>query len=110
MVAIAAKAAAIVMQLVHARDGQQHQPAAISFSHDEIELIAQLNHKMQGKTDRQKNPYTPRSLAWAAWVIARLGGWHVYETKPPGPITFHNGLRYFRTFFQGWSFKDVLMP
>ena len=110
MVAIAAKAAAIVMQLVHARDGQQHQPAAIAFSHDEIELIAQLNHKMQGKTDRQKNPHAPRSLAWAAWVIARLGGWHVYETKPPGPITFHNGLRYFRTFFQGWSFKDVLMP
>ena len=32
MVAIAAKAAAIVMQLVHARDGRQHQPASIAFS------------------------------------------------------------------------------
>jgi hypothetical protein len=110
MVAIAAKAAAIVMQLVHARDGRQHQPADISFSPGEIELIARLNLKMQGKTDRQKNPHAPRSLAWAAWVIARLGGWNVYETKPPGPITFHNGLKYFRAFFQGWSFKDVLMP
>jgi hypothetical protein len=107
MVAIAAKAAAIVMQLVHARDGKGHQPAHVVFSHDEIEFIARLNHKMQGKTERQKNPHARLSLAWAAWIIAKLGGWHVYETKPPGPITFHNGLTYFRTLFQGWSFKDV---
>lgn len=107
MVAIAAKAAAIVMQLVHARDGRQHQPADIAFSRDEIELITCLNHKMQGKTDRLKNPHSDRSLAWAAWVIARLGGWHVYETKPPGPVTFHNGLKYFQALFHGWSIRDV---
>ena len=41
---------------------------------------------MQGKTDRQKNPHPPRSLAWAAWVIARLGGWHDYETSPRDPL------------------------
>ena len=26
----------------------------------------------------------PRSLAWLAWIIARLGGWNCYY-KPPGP-------------------------
>ena len=107
MVAIAAKAAAIVMQLVHARDGRGDQPAHVAFSHHEIELLARLNHNMQGKTERQKNPHAKLSLAWAAWVIAKLGGWHVYETKPPGPITFHNGLNYFRALFHGWSIKDV---
>ena len=107
MVAIAAKAAAIVMQLVHARDGKGQQPANLVFSHDEIELIGRLNRKMQGKTARQKNPHAPLSLAWAAWIMARLGGWHVYETKPPGPITFHNGLTYFHALFQGWNLKDV---
>ena len=65
-------------------------------SQHEIKLIALLNHKMQGKTSRQKNPHPPGSLASAAWVIAKLGGWHEYEAKPPGPITFYNGLTRFR--------------
>lgn len=96
MIAIAASAAAIVMQLVQARDGHDTQPADLAFDQHEIKLIALLNQKMQGKTPRQKNPHPPGSLAWAAWVIAKLGGWHEYEAKPPGPITFYNGLTRFR--------------
>lgn len=96
MIAIAASAAAIVMQLVQARDGRDQQPASLAFDQHEIKLIALLNQKMQGKTPRQKNPHQPNSLAWAAWVIAKLGGWHEYEAKPPGPITFYNGLTRFR--------------
>lgn len=96
MIAIAASAAAIVMQLVQARDGRDAQPADLAFAPHEIKLIALLNYKMQGNTPRQKNPHPPNSLAWAAWVIAKLGGWHEYEAKPPGPITFYNGLTRFR--------------
>jgi hypothetical protein len=96
LIAIAASAAAIVMQLVQARDGHDTQPASLAFAQHEIKLIALLNQKMQGKTPRQKNPHTPNSLASAAWVIAKLGGWHEYEAKPPGPITFYNGLTRFR--------------
>lgn len=107
LVAIAAKAAAIVMQLVQARDGRDTQPVSLAFTHDEIEVIAMLNARLQGKTERQKNPHPKNTLAWAAWVIAKLGGWHEYEAKPPGPITFHNGLAYFSAFAAGWAFKNV---
>jgi len=107
LVAIAAKAAAIVMQLVQARSGADVRPANLAFTADQIRLIALLNQRMQGKTARQKNPHPENSLAWAAWVIAKLGGWHEYEAKPPGPVTFHNGLATFRIFFDGWTFKNV---
>jgi len=96
LIAIAASAAAIVLQLVHARDGHDPQPASLAFDPDEIELIARLNRSMQGKTPRQTNPHPDDTLAWAAWVIAKLGGWHEYEAKPPGPITLFNGLTAFR--------------
>jgi hypothetical protein len=107
LVAIAAKAAAIVMQLVQARDGRDTQPASLAFTHDEIAVIAMLNARLQGKAERQKNPHPKNTLAWAAWVVAKLGGWHEYEAKPPGPITFHNGLTYFRAFAAGWAFRNV---
>lgn len=107
LTAVAAKAAAINMQLVQARHGDDPQPASLAFTDDEIEVIAALNTRLQGKTERQKNPHPHNSLAWAAWVIAKLGGWHEYEAKPPGPITFYNGLAYFRAFAAGWAFKDV---
>ena len=96
LVAIAAGAAAIVMQLVQARDGHDIRPASLAFDAHEIKLIAVLSQQMEGKTARQKNQHPPNSLAWAAWVIAKLGGWHPYEAKPPGPITFRNGLASFR--------------
>lgn len=107
LVAIAAKAAAIVMQLVQARHGRDPQPATLAFTDDEIKVIAMLNARLRGNTQRQKNPHPANTLAWAAWVIAKLGGWHEYEAKPPGPITFHNGLAYFRAFAAGWASKNV---
>lgn len=107
LVAIAAKAAAIVMQLVQARDGHDPQPASLAFTPPEIAVIATLNARLQGKTARQKNPHPPDTLAGAAWVIAKLGGWHEYQARPPGPITFHKGLAYFRAFAAGWAFRNV---
>jgi hypothetical protein len=107
LAAIAAKAAAIIMQLVQARDGRDRRPASLAFTGLEIAALAALNARLQGKTARQKNPHPNNTLAWAAWVIAKLGGWHEYEPKPPGPITFHHGLTYFRAFAAGWAFKNV---
>ena len=108
IVAVAAKAAAIVIQLVQARGGHETLPANIAFSQDEIEVIEALNKSLQGKTDLQKNPHSTKTLAWAAWVIAKLGGWSGYAShKPPGPITFHNGLAHFQTLAAHWLTAHV---
>ena len=105
LVAIAAKAAAIAVQLVQARDGHDTEPAGLAFTVDEIKVLTALNQRLQGRVARQQNPHPADSLAWAAWIIAKLGGWHEYEAKPAGPITMHNGLTYFRTFAAGWAFQ-----
>ena len=40
------------------------------------------------KQTAPENPHPPERLAWAGWIIARLGGWDGYpKSKPPGPIT-----------------------
>ena len=77
----------------------------------EIALLDGLNSKLEGRTSLQKNPNPKASLRWAAWIIAKLGGWDGYpSSKPPGPITFKNGLQQFHAMVAGWSLKDVCMP
>jgi hypothetical protein len=113
LVAIAAKAAAMTMQLLHARDGKDNQPASLAFNSDEIDLLDTIDADLEGKTQLQKNPHPQRSLAWAAWIIARLGGWDGYpSSKRPGPITMRNGLDYFRSLATGWTWarRNVCMP
>jgi hypothetical protein len=108
LTAIAAKAAVTIMQLVHARDGHSDQDAEIAFTPTEIETLKALIPELEGKTALQKNPHPSGSLAWAAWAIAKLGGWDGYpKSKPPGPITFRHGLQHFRSLAQGWSLRDV---
>ena len=108
LTAIAARAACIIMQLVQARDGTSAQSAEIAFTPTEIDTLQALVHELEGKTELQKNPHPPKSLAWAAWTIAKLGGWDGYpRSKPPGPITFRHGLQYFQSIARGWSLRDV---
>jgi DDE family transposase len=108
LVAIAAKVACIVIQLVQARDGGEELPAEFVFSDEEIEVLKAINKKVQGKTALQQNPHRIKTLAWAAWVIAKLGGWTGYAShRPPGPITFHLGLARFQNFTAGWELANV---
>jgi hypothetical protein len=111
LVAIAAKAAVITMQLVQARDGRGNQPLSRVFQTDEVAALAVLNQQFEAKSKRLKNPHPPDSLAWAAWIIGRLGGWDGYpSSKPPGPITFKHGLEYFHAVATGWALRDLCMP
>jgi hypothetical protein len=111
LVAIAAKAAVITLQLLQARDGRGHQPVQLIFDADELATLTALNQNLEAQTKRLKNPHPPDSLAWAAWIIGRLGGWDGYpSSKPPGPITMKHGLEYFYAVAVGWSLKDVCMP
>ena len=84
-----------VLQLMTARDNPDNTPASIAFCEDEMKTIESLNPTLEGKTDIQKNPYPEKTLAFAVWVVARLGGWKSYSKseRPPGPITFFNGLK-----------------
>lgn len=106
LTAIAARAAVITLQLVQARDGSTGQDAEIAFTPTEIQALEALLPKLEGKTALQKNPHPPRSLAWAAWIIGKLGGWDGYpKSRPPGPITMRHGLQRFLALAEGWSLR-----
>jgi hypothetical protein len=105
LAATALLAACAVMQLVQARGeaGLAHKASRL-FNPAEIAVLKALVVKYQGKTEKQKNPHPAESLAWAAWQIARLGGWNGYASeRPPGPITFSRGLQRFYAIVQGFS-------
>lgn len=89
-----------VLQLVTARDRPDNTPASVAFSKDEIKILEALSPTLEGRTEIQKNPHPPKTLAFSVWVIARLGGWKSYSKseRPPGPITFFNGLKRFQNF------------
>jgi hypothetical protein len=105
---VALIAATTSMQLVLARASPNHdQPASDVFDPRQIEVLQALQNKLQGRTAKQKNPYPPGSLAWAAWTIARLGGWTGYESeRSTGPITMCNGLIRFNAIAEGY-FLDI---
>jgi hypothetical protein len=111
LVAIAAKAAVITIQLLQARNGRGQQPIHLAFNANEVAALTALNQDIEAKSKRLKNPHPSDSLAWAAWIIGRLGGWDGYpSSKPPGPITMKNGLEYFHAVSVGWSLRNVCMP
>ena len=64
-------------------------------------VITPAGKKSEGNTKIQQNPYKKESMAWAAWIIARLGAWSAYKSQSiPGYITFKNGLDRFYTQFE----------
>ena len=89
LAAIAFVAAARTIQLVDARDGSP-RPATDVADEELIAAAAIIGPTLEGQTARQKNPHPVRSLAWLAWIAARLGGWNCYY-KPPGPKTMRAG-------------------
>jgi hypothetical protein len=103
-VAAATTATVTVMQLVQARDGTTEQTLAQAFEPSDQPLLEALSAKLEGKTARQKNPHPKGSLAFAAWVIARLGGWTGYYGKP-GPRVMREGLRDFQRIKYGSNLR-----
>src|SRR5207302_9597653 len=55
LVAIAAKAAVITIQLLQARDGRDHQPVRLAFDVDEVATLAALNQNLEAQSKRLKN-------------------------------------------------------
>lgn len=105
IITIACFAALRIMQLTLSRDGND-QNISVVFSEQERKLLSRLQIKLEGKTEKQKNPHPQGKLSWAAWIIARLGGWKGYVSEsPPGPITMLRGFRKFQLIYEGWSLE-----
>jgi len=70
--------------------------ARMVFTDKQMQFLKILQSTLEGKTERQKNPFTADSLAWAAWIIAKLGKWSGYSSQsPPGYITMKKGMDIF---------------
>jgi len=101
-------AALRTMQLVNARSGTTGQTLGDAIGETEEALVEVLSAKLEGKTERQKNPHPKGSLARLSWVVARLGGWNGYEGRhhrPAGPITMGIGLVKFDAIREGWLMR-----
>ncbi len=97
-----------ILQLTQGRENS-HRKACDVFDKEDHSILKAVCTSLQGKTTKQQNPYPERSLAWASWVIARLGGWKGYESeRPPGPITMRKGLEKYQSAKRGWLLARAL--
>jgi len=96
-----------ILQLRQARDGRSEQPIETVFNDQEQQCLQTILPQLEGSTEKLINPYSQEKLSWAAWIIARLGGWKGYQSnRPPGMKTFKRGLDKFNNIFIGWSFNS----
>jgi hypothetical protein len=103
-VAAASVAAVTIMQLVRARDGTTQEELADALDPNDQPVLEALSVQLEGATAKQKNPHPKGTLAFAAWVIARLGGWTAYYGKP-GPKVMRIGLEAFRRIKYGTTLR-----
>lgn len=100
---VALMGAVKVLQLLRARQGQTEQPLSAVFGQHEQVFLQRLSPALEGRTSKQKNPYPVQSLAFGAWVVARLAGWSGYQSqRPPGPTDFFEGMQRFYDQWQGF--------
>jgi Transposase DDE domain len=100
-------AAIQVLQMVRERDGAAGRPLADVFDAASQPALEAICATLEGKTDRQKNPHPKTSLAYAAWVCARLGGWTGYYDKP-GPVVTLQGFMRCKAMLQGWQLAALV--
>lgn len=95
------EAACRTIQLVDARDGSS-RPATDLMNAALLPAAEAIGATLEGRTERQKNHHPLHSLAWLAWIIARLGGWNCYY-RPPGPKTMRAGWVQFEAMAAGFT-------
>jgi len=101
---LALEAALRVLQLRLAQDNAQSQPLSDVYDLEQQQFLEVLSGQLEGKTEAQKNRNAPDRLAWAVWIIARLGGWGGFASQTkPGVITLKRGLEKFARLYQGYQ-------
>jgi Transposase DDE domain len=100
LAAIGLAGAIRTIQLVDARDGSA-RPCSDVIDDAFAPALRSVSKKLEGKTERQKNPHDPNSLGFVSWIAARLGGWNCYY-KPPGPKTMRIGWTRLAAMLEGY--------
>ena len=97
------------MRIAYETDEEGSLPATMCFEDTELECLQMQCKRLEGKTEKLKNPYPTTSLRYATWVIARLGGWKGYSSeRKPGITTLWIGLENFYNILKGFNMaKDV---
>ncbi len=100
---IALHVALVIMLLKLSMQSEEKLDADLVFSKKQKKFLNLVNQQVQGKTLKQKNPFNKNTLAWAAWIIARLSGWSGYGSHgKAGYISLKRGYDIFNTKFDGY--------
>ena len=92
-----------LMRLAYA-EPEEELNAGSCFSEQEQEFLEHQIRALEGKTEKQKNPYQQKDLKRYVWAIARMGGWKGYESKRhPGITTLWTGIKFFKAAITGWE-------
>lgn len=97
-----------IMQMMLAYSDDNEQSIDEVFDKQEQQCLQMIGKKMEGETEKLKNPIKANTLRWATWIIARMGGWKGYTSqRKPGPIVLQKGLAKFYNVYEGWLlFQD----
>ena len=95
LVGAVAIAGVTVLQLVRARDGTTDQMLEEAFDPADRPSWRLFRASSKARRSVRKTPIAKGTLAYAAWVIARLGAWDGYYGKP-GPKVMRLGLQDFQ--------------
>ncbi len=110
LLAIALSATLRILQMHIAYNSETEEEIGIAFNEQEKKFLHLLSRKLEGASNKQKNPFLPDKLKWATWIIARLGTWKGYQSqRPPGVITLQKGLVKFYHMYEGWTLADELL-
>lgn len=93
-----------ILLMKQERLGVHQVKASSCLDAEQVKYLKALQPSLQGKTKLQQNPFEIETLAWAAWLIARLGGWKPapLNKRPFGVVSLCRGMQVFQNQFQGW--------
>lgn len=107
---MALQVALTTMSLKMAYDSNHKIKATVQFSSEELFFMQALNTTLEGGTQKQQNPFDKESLAYCAWVCARLSGWSGYASQSkPGYISIKEGLDKFRIKYEGYILAKSIL-
>jgi hypothetical protein len=108
LTAMALHASTLALELVAARDNKAFIPLTTRFDVRQVKVLTVMNIELSGTTTKTENPHPNNSMAWAAWIIARAGGWSGYQSqRQPGPTTMMMGLTEFDTLCRYWPYDNT---